>query len=427
MPLADRTASLEAATADSRAASEAMESEAAEFFAAQAAERAQAPLNRLADAVERAAPATKSPPKETKSAPVETKAAPAETKVADVPKGKVSGPPVLKKPAAAEAPKVDAKVEAPKAEPPPFEDVPRKFAPGHWDKLHAKSDHFEALSVARAAELETLKAELATAKAASANGTPSAEQAERLTALQAERDSLRLQLQAVAGERIFDAESKPRREAAIAQAKQVAGPEHAARIGELLSLNESTYRDNAIEELIATLPPLRAAKLTQAVADLDRLTAERALAAQSGNELFQRRISEAQAAQERQAAEHASRASATFDSELKDWESAGVTVEEVAAARSVYTGKDATLQDASRAALWGAVGPRVAAQLNEANARVAELEGELAKLRGAQPGVGASTGGEIAQSDEDDPTTTGYSEHIARSAARAGLRVGSQY
>jgi hypothetical protein len=192
-------------------------------------------------------------------------------------------------------------------------------------------------------------------------------------------------------------------------------------------MGESAARDNALEEMLSTLTPLRATKLAQAVSELDRLNAERSAAASQGNELWQRRLSESAAAEERSRAERAAKASATFDAELKDWEPVGLTADEVAAARAVYSGQGATLQDASRAALWAVAGPRAAQQLLDAQERVAELEGELEKLRGAQPGLGnATTGGLATPGDEsaDEPTSTSYAERIAREAMRAGLRFG---
>lgn len=442
---------LETATAESADALATMESEAADYFAARDAERTA--LNPVAPALERAtrsaplpatgkpaaAPAPNSRGKQAVSGtpvePAKTLPKPASAaKVPGAPRMAATGAataPVAKEGAVASPPPSSADAAAPGTPPADFSDVPREYTPGktrapHWDKLHAKADHYESLATQRAAELETLRAELEAARA-STSTTPPPDVAERLTALQTERDSLRTQLQAVAGERIFDAESKPRREAAITQAKQVAGPEHAARIEQLLALGESTYRDNAIEELISTLPPLRAAKLTAAVADLDRLASERAAAAAQGGELWNRRMSEATAAQERAAAERNAAATRTFDAEVAEWQSAGiVTPEDIENARSVYSGKGSTLQDAARASLWAAAGPKLAQQAQDALARVAELEGELSKLRGAQPGVGAAASGALpsAATDEDDPSTTGYAERIARVALQSGVRFG---
>ncbi len=420
-------------TPDSADALATMEADAADYFANRDAERSGAALNPVAPALEKAAAAEKVAGKGVKTPAVvpktDGKAAPAT--------GKVSGAPNLKAAASKTDPKAAetaANVATPEKKADPavdFSDVPREYKPGstrapQWEKLHAKADHFETLATTAAAEREALRAELEQIRA-SGNGTASAELTQRLTALQQERDALHNQLQAVAGERIFDAESSPRRNAAFEQAKAAVGAAESARIETLLNLPESAYRDEQIEAFLATLPPLRATKLSQAVADLDRLSLERKQAASKGGEMWQRRVSEATAATQRTAAEREQAANRTFDTELKDWEVAGVTPEEADAARSVYTGKGATLQDASRAALWGAVGPRVAQQLGEAQSRIAELEGQLSKLRVAQPGIGAAGGGGDIPStngEEDDLNTTSYADRIAKQALRAGVRFG---
>lgn len=424
MPTPTAPDPLESATAESADALATMESEAADFFAARDAERAakalgaSQPLNPVAPALEKAA-------REAAGKPPEKAAAPA----AQPAPAKVPGAPALKK---AEPAKAEAARPADTKPAPDFSDVPREYTPGktrapQWDKLHAKADHYEALSTQRHQEIEDLRAQLEAARAATANGTPSAEVAQRLQTLQSERDALRAQLEAVAGERIFDVESKPRREAALYKAKQAVAPSDIKNIEMLLQTPGSAWREEQLNSIMAGLTPLRATQLANAVADWDGLDAEREAARARGGEIWKSNLSAQQAQQERANAERIARAASTFDAELKEWEVAGVTAEEAAAARSVYTGQNATLQDASRAALWGAVGPRVASQLVEAQGRIAELEGELSKLRSAQPGVGAAASGALPTepTDDDDPSATGYAERIARQAMRAGLRFGA--
>lgn len=419
-----------------------MESEAAEYFAQQDAARAAKALNPVAPALEAATAASEKPAaKAAKEAPAPAKVAPA----ADAkPTGKVPGAPSLKAavakatPAAKDSSTATAAKPASAAEAPAkaaaegeFSDIPREYVAGsiratNWNKLHAKADHYEALSVQRHQEAEDLRAQLEAARSGAA-ATPPPEVTARLTALQIERDALRQQLEAVAGERLFDAESKPRREAALAQAKAAVGPAEAARIEQLLAMGESSYRDEQIEALLTTLPALRATKLTQAVADLDRLTSERAAAAAQGGERWNRQVATYQEQEARKQAERSARATSTFDAELRDWESLGLTPEEIATARSVYSGQGATLQDAARASLWAVKGPQLARMVQDLQAQLAELEGERSKLRSAQPGVGAAGAGAAPTSgsdDDDDPISTSYAERIAKQAMRQGLRFG---
>jgi len=411
-----------------------MEAEAAEFFAARDAERVEKALNPVAPALEKAA-----------AAPAKAAAKPAPA-IKAAPTGKVAGAPTFpkakeaaevskgsaEKPLVSDASSAEAKAVADGKTAEKFEDIPREYKTGNiraanWDKLHAKADHYESLASQAAAEREALKAELEAVRA-NASTTAPPDITARLTALQTERDALRSQLESVAGERIFDSEAAPRRSAAIAQAKAAVGIADAPKLDSILALPESVARDNALEELLATLSPLRATKLASAVASLDQLTAERSAAASRGGELWNQRLAQQQAQQERANQERISRASSTFEAELKEWAPVGLSAEDIANARSVYSGQGATLQDASRAALWAVAGPKAAQMASELQARVAELEGELGKLRKAQPGVGAAGGGALpanGDGEEDEIATTSYAERIARQSMRAGLRFGT--
>lgn len=422
MAIADRTESLDTAVADSQASIDTMETEAAEFFAARAAaEPLHAPLNPVVDALEKATPA-KEP---AKPAP----AAPAKAPDATKPAGKVPGAPILKK--AEPKPVADPASTKPDATA-DFSDVPKEYKPGemrgkNWDRLHAKSDHFETLAQQREAEATALRAELEAAKSAKATGVLSEETKAMLESLQKERDQYKSQLQAFAGERIFDTESKPRREAAISKAKQAVAPSDIKNIEMLLQTPGSAWREEQLNQIISGLTPLRATQLANAVAEWDGLDLEREAARARGGEMLQKNILSHNEQQARENQERIQRATTTFEAELKEWEPVGLNAEEIASARSVYSGQGATLQDASRAALWAVAGPRVATQLQEAQSRVEELEGQLAKLRGAQPGVGASAAGALPSGadDEDDPSITTYADRIAKQAMRAGVRFGT--
>ena len=407
----------------------AMEAEAAEFFAARGAEqnRADAALNPVAPALEKAAAA----PTKAKAAPA-APAAPAKApeKPSATSAGKVPGAPTFPKKAEPK-PETDATTNG-DATKDQFADIPREYKAGNiraanWDKLHSKADHYEALSTQRAQEITDLKAALESAKQATGNGTPNEEVQQRLTSLQQERDSLLTQLKAVAGERVFDAESKPRRDAEILAAKDAVGPQLAKEVEELLTMPRSPFRDQKIAEIAESLPILQRDELLASARALNRLDAERSRAAAQGGEIWQRKQNEWVEQQERQNAERIAKASSTFDAELKEWEPVGLSKEDLDNARSVYSGKGSTLQDAARAALWAVAGPKAAAMAQELQAKVGELEIELTKLRGAQPGVGAAASGALPSdgADDDDPAMTSYSDRIAKQALRSGVRFGT--
>jgi hypothetical protein len=411
--------SLETATAESADALATMESEAAEFFANRDTTRTAEALNPVAPALEKAVAAPAKPAAKA-AAPV-AKAAPVT--------GKVAGPPTLKAPvAAAETPKADS--DPAKTTAPDISDLPTEYTPGkirapHWEKLRANRDHFEAVAIQRNQEIENLRAELA----AKSTAQPAADVTERLAALQKERDDLvaRLEVGFVEKSPIFEQQFKPRLEAALAAAKVAAGPADAERVATLLQQPESAWRDQQIEEvLVGMTSPLRASKLAGALAELDRIQAEKSAVIANSSQNFKLLQTRAQEAEARAQQERSHRLNSTFESELKEWEAAGVTPDEVAAARSVYSGNGASLQDASRAALWGAVGPRVVQQLQTVQAEKAELEAELKRLRGAQPGVGAGGSGALPSTpdDDDDPNVTSMADRIAKQAMRAGIRFG---
>lgn len=401
-----------------------METEAAEFFAArsEAQNKGDTALNPVAPALEKAAAKTEAPPAKP-TAPAEKPATPAT--------GKVPGAPTFTKPALSKTePSTNGTADSAKDQ---FADIPREYKSGsiravNWDKLHAKADHYEALSVQRASELEALQTQLSEARLATSSAAPSPEVATRLQSLQQERDALQAKLEAVAVERSprFEAQFKPRRESALAQAKAAVGPADAAKVEALLNLGESSYRDEQIEAFLSSLSPLRATKLTQAVADLDRLLVERNALASQGSELWKTWVAEENANRERANTERIAKVNSTFEAELKEWEPVGLSKDDIANARSVYSGQGATMQDASRAALWAVAGPKAAQMAQDLQAKVTELEGELAKLRKIQPGVGAAGGGALPteSADDDDSTTTGYAERIARQAMRGGVRFG---
>lgn len=369
------------------------------------------------------------PTKPAAAADVPLAAQPAVSPAPAANKGKVAGPPAA--PAAkAEPAKPDAATTAPTADKPaadPFADVPREYPTGkvtskNWTRLHEKIDFYESQATAARKEAEELRAKLAGGD----GSTPaSPEIAARLTTLQQERDALQARLEAVAVERSprFEAAFKPRQEAAIAQARAAVGPAKADAVAALLALPESAYRDEQIDSIVSELGGgMRAAKLTQAVADLDRLSAERTAMASRGSELFKTWTAEESAAREAANAKRTAEATATFENELATWRSATTLDDsDIATARSVYSGQ-ADLRDAANAALWAVVGPRLAQAASADRARVAELEAELGKLRRVQPTPTADTGGAAPSTgDSDDDPNMSYIEKIAREAVNGGF------
>lgn len=183
---------LDAAIAESEDSMATMESEAAEFFAARDAAKG-APLNPVAPALEKAAAkpssaAASTPPARAKQpasaatldkATSPTAASPAMAKVPGAPRlrptGKSSGAPEEGALRASGTPSSAPATEAAtNGEVLDFSDVPKEYTPGQtrapqWNKLHAKADHYEALSTQRAQEIADLQSALEAAKTATAS------------------------------------------------------------------------------------------------------------------------------------------------------------------------------------------------------------------------------------------------------------------
>lgn len=296
---------------------------------------------------------------------------------------------------------------------------PGKGGAENWKKLHSVVAHWEQVAREQEKQLAALKAAPPVTKPVA-----DPEITKRLDTLQAERDNLLARLEAVAVEKSprFEAAFKPRVEAALAQAKAAVGPDRAKMVEEILSLPESSWRDQQLETILSDLGPgIRGAKLAQAVADLDRITTERQQLASRGSDLYKQWQSEEQAAFTRQQQEREATAAQVFTSELTNWQQQGYLKDEqdIALAKSVFSGQ-ADFTDAARASIWAVVGPKLAAQSMAASKRVTELEAELAKFRSVQP---TATGGSdtTLQHTDDLPDNIGYGDAIGRLVQQQGL------
>lgn len=371
----------------------------------------------LADAAVKAAvPATP----EAKAAP-ETPAAPV-----------IPGPPAKPAPTSPDATKgQESSADSPSQPSDTFDDVPSEDAfdrgaarpqTKDWRRLHAAKKHIEKtlseqLQAARK-EVEALKSQ-----PAPQNGVVPQEIQQQLTELQKERESLLARLEVVAVEKSprFEAQFKPRQEAAIMQAKAAVGPEKAKQIEELLEMPESAYRDQQIETLLGELPPMRSTKLAQAVADLDRLSAEKQQLSKRGSDIFKQWQAEDQQNARRQQQEREQAVKTTFESVVKEWKQAGAELDDsgVELARDVFMGQR-DLKDIATAAMWVAVGPRAVATAQKLQKQLAEANAELGKLRSAQPGTSNDAGSKL-NGEEDIPQGLSYADAIVQAALKAGL------
>jgi hypothetical protein len=402
----------------------------ADFFneAEQAFEDRRVPLNPLAEKLSQAAPYLRE--KESVKSDAASSRSPAQAPAATPPSstdnnpsptqaGKISG---LVTPESSEAGQPSASVAQSASLPDPDADIPGpdeyrggKGFVDNWKKLHGAKDHWKQEALAAKQQLEKLQA-----GGQVKGGAPDPEIVKHVQMLQAERDNLIARLEAVAVEKSprFEQAFKPRIEAAINLAKQSVGPDRAMHIEKLLSMPESTYRDEQLDQILNEMGTgMRHAKLSQAVAEYDRINAEKQALSSRGSEVYKQWQSEEQANMTRQQQERTKQALQTFDSELKTWGSA-VTEQDAAIARDVFNGQ-ADLQDAARASLWAVYGPKVAGQALAKDKRIKELEAELSKFRSVQPGKG-NAGGSPQVSDEV-PEGTSYADAIGRLVSQQGL------
>lgn len=348
----------------------------------------------------------------------------AATLVPPVPAGKLPGPETLKS---------QAPVPAPAPAPEPFADIPREYKPGkggaeNWTKLHQKADAFQTKAAALEAELSKLKL--------AGNGQASPDLQKQLDALLGERDHYRNQLEAVAVERSprFEAAFKPRIEAAMSQAKQAVGAEKSALIESLLQLPESRYRDEQLESILEGIGGMRQGKLHLAIAEMDRIRSEREYMSKNGQEVYKRWATDEQARQAQQKQQHVQQVASVLDAELSDWQRSvdlfkpkdgdaehnSRVQSRVETAKAIFSG-GLDLPSLARAAAWASIGPDLV-QASQADKKlIAELQADLAALRGAQPGHASDSGPAGGSGDDSSaPSNLSYADSIAQAVLAAG-------
>lgn len=433
MPTETKDEPIHPSLADHETANEAFFTEAAEIFEAR-----RAPLNPIADKLSQAALGT-NPPRANQDqsnassprSPASQTAAPtASQNAADAPApGKIPGIAMLEaKPgegAAAESQSASNQPQSAPA-PDPDEGVPsledykgNKATSENWKKLYGSKEQWKKQANELRQKLEQIQRQPQNQNGAAAN--PEIEKA--FKALQSERDNLIARIEAIAVEKSprFEAAFKPRVEAAISQAKAAVGSDKAKRVEDILNLPESAYRDEQIDAILQEIGSnFRQSKLTQAVAEIDRVNAERHALASRGSEIYKQWQADEQRDMQRQRQEREQQAIRTFDTELQGWQQAGYLKDEKEAsvARDVFIGKG-DLEDAARASMWAVVGPKLASSSMEKDKRIRELEAELAKFRSVQPGRETS-GGNAPTASDDIPSDAGYGEAIGRLVQQAG-------
>lgn len=343
---------------------------------------------------------------------------------------RVPGPPV-----ASDAP---SEPTADPSTPKPLSDashLPEDFKPGQirseqWKEL--RTLHKEARARAQAAEARI--AELESSRSTTA-AEPPPELTARLQSLQQANEQLTQQLEAVAIERSprFAAQFQPRIEGAINLAKSAVGPELAEKVASLMSMPDNEFRNTQLEQIAEGLSGLRAGKFTTAIAEIDKINAEKLALSSRSSEIYKQWQLENQTRSEKERNQFQTELSSTFDQTVKAWSdfelfqpkegdaahNAAVQAR-IEQARSIFTGgKGMTRADLANASIWAAIAPDLVKDSHAKAQRIAELEAQLGALRGAEPGNASDAGSDL-EDTPDDAGSTGYGDGIARLVQQAG-------
>tara|TARA_B100000749_G_C18297175_1_gene410920 strand:- start:200 stop:802 length:603 start_codon:yes stop_codon:yes gene_type:complete len=176
------------------------------------------------------------------------------------------------------------------------------------------------------------------------------------------------------------------------------GAEHAERIEELLTMGDSEYRSNGLEEIMLELTTTKQAQLGAMLASVDEVRHERSSALTNADETYQRMMAN-EAAQREVDLEQTNK---VFDAVVKEagnlelyqhrddddgWN--GEVAERLELARNIFSG-DNDPADLARASMWAAAGPKyreLTGQLLEVNRRLRE---QLKEQGGANPAIATS-------------------------------------
>lgn len=188
----------------------------------------------------------------------------------------------------------------------------------------------------------------------------------------------------------------------VESAKTTVGEEHAARMGELISMAESPHRNSQIEEIMMELSTTQQARMGALLTRMDEVNAERQGALQNADATYAQ-LMEQQNAGAREAQEVESRAfdevSQSMSSELEalrpregdeSWNNE--VQSRLQQARQIFSGEGNTSKDLIEACHWAACGPKYREMLLvqlELNKR---LRGNNADMAEATPSAGTVEG-----------------------------------
>lgn len=286
----------------------------------------------------------------------------------------------------------EAKGEDPQPEPEPEPepeptDTKQSRSSSDFKKIKTERDNAKR-------ELDELKAKLENLENSDVDNV--------LESLTKERDDLsqRLQLAAIERHPKFQQEYESKISGIVERAKKLVGAEQGDRVADLLTMRDSDYRSNALEEVMLELPTAKQAQLGAMLASVEEVRAARENALTNSEETYQKLMADQASQREAALAE----TNKTFDTVLGEaghleifqtrdddegWNNE--VSERVNLARNIFSGENEP-QELARASLWAAAGPAyrelLASQI-ELNRR---LRQQLKEQSGATPAVASGTG-----------------------------------
>ncbi len=251
--------------------------------------------------------------------------------------------------------------------------------------------------------------------------------------LRKEHETLAKQLQIVAIERDpkFNREFEAASKAVLDMAKVSVGVGKADVVEKLLRMNPSEARDAAVEVAMENMPTYKQTQLAYALAEMDKLRGFKAAKIQESVANWEAMQTEAQS---RQKADQ-EKLKGVFEKHLSEFSGAkGLPIlqerdgdtewnskvhETINLAREIFGG-DLDPDGLSKAAIWAASAPMLLADSSAKATRIAELEKEIAELKGLGPGT-TGGGGETKTDEADDiPAGMSYGKAIAAAVRKAG-------
>ena len=255
----------------------------------------------------------------------------------------------------------------------------------------------------------------------------------QLKALQEERDALseRVRLLDVERHPEFIKKYESRINGVFESVKTLVGTDGERLVG-LLKSPESDYRNSQIDDIVDGLSPAKKAKLGALIVRYDEINAEKSAEIAEAKSDYDAIISKYQQDNEegtKAALEQATktwqkvsenaRALEIFEPRENDEEWNSELNQRLNLAQQIFNGENSE-EDLAKAALWAAAAPKYRELLYaqvEVNKR---LQAELAKYRGAEPGVSSSSKGNSrpASSSNANPNSQDFIANVMKSLGR---------